>query len=239
MDDFRPFPGFPAGKTPLTPLPEVFFTDLLPRIEHLGELKLLLYVFWRLNRMEGRFRYLRREDIAADEQFMQGMGERPAEAEAALDEALHRAVERGVLLKAELALRGARQTLFFVNTPKGRAAVEAIRQGRWKFTGAETASVEVLPPRPTVYQLYEENIGPLTPLIAETLQEAEETYPIQWIAEAIQLAVENNVRRWRYVDAILRRWQEEGRREREHRGHSEETDYDKYISGPYADYVEH
>ncbi len=233
------FPGFPPGKTPLTPIPEPFFTELLPLMDHLGELKLTLYVFWRLSRMEGIFRYIREADIADDEAFMQGMGGTPEEAEAALKDALTRAVGRGALLEAELEFGGARHTLYFVNTPKGRAAVQAIHQGRWKFTGTEAAPVEVLPPRPTLYQLYEENIGPLTPLIADTLKEAEETYPAEWIAEAIQLAVERNVRHWRYVDAILRRWQEEGRREREHRGDSEETIYDKYTSGPYGDFVEH
>ncbi|HEB65814.1 MAG TPA: DnaD domain protein [Chloroflexi bacterium] len=233
------FPGFPPGKTPLTPIPEPFFTELLPAIDHLGELKLTLYVFWKLNRMEGRFRYLRRADIFADEALLEGMGETPEEAAAVLKESLALAVERGTLLEAELEFEGAQHTLYFVNTPKGRAALQAIRQGRWKFTGAQAAPVEVLPPRPTVYQLYEENIGPLTPLIADTLKEAEETYPADWIAEAIQLAVERNVRHWRYVDAILRRWEEEGRREREHRGDSEETGYDKYTSGPFGEYVEH
>ncbi len=233
------FSGFPAGKVPLTPIPDPFFSDLLPRIDHLGELKVALYVFWRLNRMEGVFRYLRRADIAADEAFMRGMGATSEEAQAALDEALERAVQRGLLLKAEPALGAAAPALYFVNTPKGRAAVQAIRQGRWQPTGLESAPVEVLPPRPTIYQLYEENIGPLTPLIADALREAEETYPADWIAEAIQLAVEKNVRHWRYAEAILRRWQEEGRYERKHRRHSEETGYDKYTSGPYADFVEH
>ena len=50
-------------------------------------------------------------------------------------------------------------------------------------------------------------------VIAETLHDAEDTYPIQWIEEAVRIAVENNVRRWKYVDAILKRWQEGGRDE--------------------------
>ncbi|MFQ5615247.1 MAG: DnaD domain-containing protein, partial [Anaerolineales bacterium] len=63
--------------------------------------------------------------------------------------------------------------------------------------------------------LYEAHIGPLTPHIADTLRDAEETYPAEWITDAIHIAAENNVRRWRYVDAILRSWQEKGRNDRQ------------------------
>jgi DNA replication protein len=54
------FKGFPEGKVHLTPVPNPFFTELLPDIDQIGELKLTLYIFWRLDRMEGAFRYLRR-----------------------------------------------------------------------------------------------------------------------------------------------------------------------------------
>ena len=49
------------------------------------------------------------------------------------------------------------------------------------------------------------------PLIAERLREADKMYPGDWIGEAIKIAVENNVRNWNYVSAILERWQVEGR----------------------------
>ncbi len=83
--------------------------------------------------------------------------------------------------------------------------------------------VEVLPESVNIFRLYEENIGPLTPMIADTLRDAEESYPAQWIEEAIRLAVENNARSWRYVDAILSRWQEKGKDEREDRRDTEKA----------------
>ena len=55
-------------------------------------------------------------------------------------------------------------------------------------------------------------------MIAETLRDAEQTYPADWLEDAIRIAVENNVRRWRYVDAILRSWKEEGRDEQDRQG---------------------
>ncbi|HNA54108.1 MAG TPA: DnaD domain protein, partial [Anaerolineales bacterium] len=42
-------------------------------------------------------------------------------------------------------------------------------------------------------------------------------YQAEWIAEAIGLAVENNKRNWKYIEAILKRWKEEGRAEKQDR----------------------
>ncbi len=61
------------------------------------------------------------------------------------------------------------------------------------------------------FALYESNIGPLTPMIADALQDAEKTYPPDWIKDAIALAVENNKRNWRYCETILKRWQAGGK----------------------------
>lgn len=62
-----------------------------------------------------------------------------------------------------------------------------------------------------IFEIYESNIGPLTPMIADKLIEAEKEYPPDWIADAFQLAVENNKRNWRYCETILKRWQTDGK----------------------------
>ena len=208
-----PFDGFPEGKIHLTPVPAPFFAELLPEIDHLGELKLTLYAFWRLDRMEGTFRYLLRSDFCDDSRFMIGMGHSAREAEAALDDALERAVLRGSLLKVTAGAANGEEDYYFLNSPKGRAAIAAMEQGRWAPGSEVRLPVELNMERPNIFKLYEENIGPLTPMLAESLRDAEETYPLPWIQDAIRVAVENNKRSWRYVDAILRRWQEEGRDE--------------------------
>lgn len=61
------------------------------------------------------------------------------------------------------------------------------------------------------FTLYENNIGLLTPMVAEEIKEAEKDYPPNWIADAIQEAVLHNARNWKYVSAILKRWKAEGR----------------------------
>jgi DNA replication protein len=216
------FQGFPDGKVSFTRIPGPFFSELLPQIDHLGELKVTLYAIWQLDRMGGDVRYLQEQDFLTDELFMQGMGPTIQESQAALNESLVLAVQRGTLLKASVQQEQER-TLYFLNTSRGRAAVEAIRNGNWRPSDDARIPVELGPERPNIYRLYEQNIGPMTPLLADSLQDAEENYPAEWIDEAFRIAIENNVRNWRYVEAILRRWHERGYDGRETRRDTEKS----------------
>jgi DnaD/phage-associated family protein len=217
------FSGFPEGKVRQVRLPDPFFSELLPQIDDLGELKVILYAFWRLDHLEGSFRFLRRRDFMGEAGFMQRSGVSGKDAEAALDGALERAVRRGALLRAYVGLEGQNEALYFLNTPRGRALVQAIANGDWRVTGEPEAPVEIILDTPNIFKLYEENIGPITPMIAETLRDAEKSYPLEWIEEAIRIAVESNARTWRYVTAILDRWKEEGKVERKDRRDTEKA----------------
>jgi DnaD/phage-associated family protein len=231
------FEGFPQGKVDLVSLPASFFTELLPQIDHLGELKVTLYVFFRLSQVEGPFPYIQVDDFLADKRFVDGLGPTGPEAQANLEAGLERAVQRGTLLKASLSSDERTKTLYFINSPRGLAALKAIEDGEWRLTGDPHRPVEVVV-KSNIYQLFEENFGPLTPLIADTLREAEVAYPPQWIEDAIRIAVENNVRNWRYAAAILERWQVEGRDERKDRQDTQKARR-RYVEGEYSDYIEH
>ncbi|HND50425.1 MAG TPA: DnaD domain protein [Anaerolineales bacterium] len=63
---------------------------------------------------------------------------------------------------------------------------------------------------PNNFSLYESNIGPLTPMIADSIKDAEQTYSPEWVARAIQEAAKSNVRRWNYIEGILRGYKERG-----------------------------
>lgn len=232
------FKGFPAQKVHLTPIPEPFFSELLPQIDHLGELKLTLYFFWRFSQMDGNFRYLRRVDLQEDRLFMQGLADDPEEAGVILDEALHKATLRGTLLMVEAHILDAPEQLYFLNTPKGRAALQAFEQGAWQPCGDEFPAIELAPQAPNIFRLYEEHVGPLTPMLAEALGDAEDTYPATWIEDAFRIAVERNARNWRYIEAILKRWQQEGRDEQEDRRDPEKARR-KYVEGEFSDFIQH
>jgi DnaD/phage-associated family protein len=230
-----PFKGFPSGKVRFTPIPGQFFSELLPEIDDLYELKLTLYALWRLERTEGRFRYLRCQDFLGDARFLAGLG---AEPETALNAALTKAVQRGTLLPAQAETGAGNETFYLLNTPRGQAAVKAIQSGRWQPSGDPNYPLALDLERPNIYRLYEENIGPLTPLLAETLQEAEDTYPEEWIEEAIRIALENNARNWRYVEAILTAWKEGKGRYGKSVRRDTEKDRSKYRQAKFEDFID-
>ncbi len=226
------FAGFPPGKTRLIRLPAAFFTDLLPQIDDADELKLTLYCFWALEQREGRFRYLRREDFTVPEIPA------PLQDEERLALALARAIKRETLLTAQVeGVRGP-EMLYFLNTANGRAAVRQIAAGQWK-PGDHDRPAEILPEQPTIFHLYEQNIGLITPLIADELRDTAQTFPAGWIEDAIQIAVTRNARNWRYVRAILERWQKEGKDDGSGttRGDSEAS-RKRFVSGKFADIIE-
>ena len=226
----KTFPGFTDSET-FTQLPDSFFHQLLNEIEDAAELKVTLYVLWRIGHMEGRFRSLCRSEMVEDAAFLAGVGE------PGLDSGLEKAVRRGSLLRVQNDEGG----FYFLNSPRGRAAAEAMQKGDWRAAARQGPSASphsLAPVRPNVFKLYEENIGPLTPMIADALKDAEATYSEDWIAEALEIAVKSNKRSWKYVEAILRRWKEEGHGEEQDRRDAEK-DRRRYVQGKYADYIKH
>ncbi|MCA9940140.1 MAG: DnaD domain protein [Anaerolineales bacterium] len=205
------FPGFPDGKLRLTVVPNLFFSDLLPIIDNLAELKVTLYAFWALSQKEGKVRYLRLTDFLSDSVLLSGLGANPTTAAQTLMDGIERAIARGTFLHVSIEGADGQIDLYFLNTEKGRSAVEGITRGEWRPGTDDESPITLLVERPNIFVLYEQNIGPLTPLIADELRDAEQTYPPAWFEEAIQLAVENNVRKWRYVLSILERWRQEGK----------------------------
>jgi len=73
-----------------------------------------------------------------------------------------------------------------------------------------------------ISKIYEENIGIITPIVADNLQDIASRYQASWFRDAVAEAVKNNVRKLSYVQSILDRWSVEGKgtaraRDRPHR----------------------
>lgn len=89
--------------------------------------------------------------------------------------------------------------------------------------------------RPSIFTLYEQNIGLVTPIVADRLVEAMQHYPEQWIEDAISEAVSYNRRSWRYIQRILENWATEGRTDETDRGRAErDRNRAKHLRGKYA-----
>jgi len=226
----RAFPGFPSGKLAYTPLPDLFFSELLPLIDDLAELKVTLHVFWLLYHKKGFPRYVTLHELLGDSVLLRGLQSLAASPEEALREGLERAIARGTLL--HLTSTGEeKQHFYFANSAKGRRAVEKIQLGEIKLTDDNILVEEPIVPaeRPNIFVLYEQNIGLLQPIIAEELQDAERTYPQEWIEEAFRIAVENNVRNWKYIRRILERWAAEGKGKTREKTWYTAEEYKKFI----------
>lgn len=200
------FNGFPKGDRATVALPERFFSDLLSKIDDLAELKVTLYAMWALQQREGPYRYLRLRDFTDDPIFAEGMGSAES-----IRGGVQKSVARGTLIALQVALSTGHETFYFINTERGRNAAASLERGDWQ-PGEHDRPVR-LTERPNIFVLYEQNIGPLTPLLAESLADAERSYPYEWLLEAIRAAVENNKRSWRYIEAILKRWETDGKPE--------------------------
>lgn len=203
------FSGFPDGQLRATVLPTLFFTEILGEIDDPAELKVVLYLFWRLADVKRYPRYLTGRELEADPVIRRGL--RPHGTDA-LSRGLQRAIARGVILHRRIELGGRDEECYFLNTSAGRRWVRDLESGR-----IELGQV-VTPPepnerddRPNIFRLYEENVGLLTPLIVEELKDAEQRYSGEWIEDAFREAVAYNRRNWRYIQRILERWEADGR----------------------------
>jgi DNA replication protein len=216
------FPGFQEDSTNQIHIPEQFFSHILPGIEKLDELKLTLYIFWRFQHMEGIFRYIRFSDLLSDANLIDSLGRDPEKARTAIEVALRQAVRRGTVLQAEV--ENGQDKIICLNSAKGRAAIEAIKRGEWRGTPGSFPPDEIFSEHPNIFQMYEVNIGPLTPMIADALRDAEKTYQANWVEDAFRIAVERNKRNWHYIEAILHRWQEGGRDDRKDQADRRDTE---------------
>jgi len=216
-----PFKGFTDSES-FTRLPDSFFHQLLKEIEDSAELKVTLYMLWRIQHMESPFRALRAMDFESKDLGLSS---------SRVSNGLEQAVQRGSILR----IRGETEELYFLNSPRGRAAAEAFANGRWhpSTNAASGPPIE----RSNIFRLYEANIGPLTPLIADMLKEAETLYAEELIDEAFAIAVKNNKRNWKYIEAILKRWQLEGKNGQKDRQNAEKG-YQRYTDSEFSEFIE-
>jgi DnaD/phage-associated family protein len=205
------FKGFAPGSPRTVKLPTAFYSDLLPLIDDLAELKVTLFAFYAIQQREGAYRYLRYEDFAQDEPLLAGLRAAAPYNDVfhTLTKALDAACRRGTLLHADVDMGDGRvERLYFINAEPGRRALMQLERGAWR--PEMTAPVELLPERPNIFELYERNIGALTPMVVDLLKAAQDDYPADWIEDAIRIAVEKNARHWRFIAAVLERRRKEG-----------------------------
>ncbi|MFC1940795.1 DnaD domain-containing protein [Chloroflexota bacterium] len=236
----KKFSGFPA-RMQFTPMPNLFFSSLLPQISDITELKVTLHIFWALYGKRGYPRFTTYRELLSDKSLMSSLegGEKPPNER--LSGALEMAIKRGTILHIVLDRDVILEDAYFLNTESDRQVVAKIRNGELIIAGLK-ARKQAYPevetePLPDIFTLYEQNIGMLTPMIADELREAEKLYPEAWIRDAIKEAVNQNIRKKSYILAILERWAAEGKSDGTHRRDFKKTSPDKYYKQKYGHMV--
>jgi DnaD/phage-associated family protein len=188
----------------------VFFTDLLPQLAgDPAALGVVLYAFKALQVKRGSPRYLTPDELRGDAAlatYLAGAGASSDD----IERGLARAVELGVLLGLSVEREGPRRTLYFLNAPADRRAMEGVRAGAHvEFERGEPADAAPRQPK-SIFALYESVVGALSAELVDELAEAERLYPPEWLEAAFREAAAQNARSWRYVSRILERWAIEG-----------------------------
>ena len=222
----------------MTDIPDTFFSQVLPKIQDIVELKVTLYIFQLLNQKRDRSSDLRQtsEDGGVGIPFLT-YGELSSYitsideiGEEAIRGALSSAVSHGAISKTALDAGGNLEEAYSASA--GFSPTDTIP----RHAGAKPTPRP--PARESIFALYEQNIGMITPMIAEELKEAEKLYPEQWIKQAFKEAVVMNKRSWRYISRILERWASEGKQNGEHRQDLKKGGPDKYTKGKYGHLVQ-
>jgi DNA replication protein len=212
--EVKSFAGFNSSET-FTQIPDSFI-QLISEIEDVAELKVTLYAIYRIEHIEGNFRGLSEADF---EEGNLGLSVEQ------IQHGLNKSLQRQTLLKSA----NEAGEFYFLNSPRGRLSAEAFAKGQIKVTQSYN------PNKSNVFKLYEENIGALTPLIADMLRDAEKNYASEWFEEAFEIAVSRNVRNWKYISAILSRWKENGKDERRDSKDSIQ-DAKRYTEGEFSEF---
>ncbi len=264
------FAGFPSGKNPYVPVPEIFFTRILPQIQESTELKVTLHLFWLLSKKQSGPRCTNDHELFVDRLLLKSLKRTgdPRPAEERIRQGLEQAVARGTLLRVYLHLATTASGVideedthieqeytnwYFFNTERNQKVIAELEGGEIlparlfllsqrdtledksdtqekildtqhkhdlakkdptatnNYEKVKQIYVEI--DRPNIFTLYEQHIGLLTPLIAEDLKDAMHQYPADWIEAAFREAMFNNKRTWKYIRAILRRWETEGKQQ--------------------------
>jgi hypothetical protein len=200
------FDGFPPGELRTTPLPDLFFSAVLPATSDSAELRVTLHVFWQCHRRRGRLRAVAHDALLADATLRRSLSSE-ANWQAALERGLKAAVGRGTLLRFLVG----EQPHYAPNTAANRALLSAAPPRVERERPPSPLSPQPAEPTPAT-RLYERYIGLVTPIVAQELADAEREYPQQWLADAFAQAAERGHRHWPYVQAILRGWASGGRR---------------------------
>ncbi|HLI51244.1 MAG TPA: DnaD domain protein [Thermomicrobiaceae bacterium] len=228
-------PKNPDSSNPCVAIPRDFFEHALPVIRDIAELQVMLATFRLIAEPAWSDGVVLETALLHDDLLRQSLHQTGAAAPPVADiqRGIDLAAARGTLLRFRVVQSSdeAREELdddsvwLMPATPENQLRLTLMQRGEASLPTQLRLGrhgVRIEPERPNIFRLYEQNVGLVSPLIADQLIEAMSIYPATWIEDAIELAVSYNRRQWRYIQRILQRWATEGRGDEADRraGHS-------------------
>ena len=198
--------------TEYTPVPNPLLGPILEEVQDLAELKVTLRALWMLHRKKGPLKAVTISELAGDRSLLRGLGGGGKDPESEVRRGLGLAMGRGIFVAC--GQEGPTQRIL-LNTERARSAGADLERDPGPAPADNSGELPDQS-KPNIFVLYEDNIGSLSPILAEELKEVESRYSWQWIREAFQIAASENKRSWRYIAGILRRWAAEGKDERKY-----------------------
>ena len=198
----------------MIPVPAQLFTEILPRLHNESQLRATLYTWYAIASRGSGQRYAYLSQLLTDPVLLSWF--------------THLGGKNGILHGLDLSCREGiflqlqideDDKILAPNDESGARLISNLKadmkselvahrnqsRGSNPRTDYEKAAVS------TVIEKYENEIGILTPVIADMIAIAEQAYPTTWILEALDIAAQSNARSWKYVTAILARWKNEGK----------------------------
>lgn len=212
--------------TTFTPVPDPLLGDVLKSIDDLAELKCILRALWHIHRKKGDLRCVTLAELRDDPVLRSELDREE------IEDAMNGGARRGIFAKGNVTTGHGRVALFVLNQESQRAALRRAMAGDIALpTNDEewTVAPGRAKTRPNVFDLYEQEIGMITPVVADELKAAEAEYPREWIQTAVREAALSGKRSWPYVRAILRRWNKEGKSDGKFGRNTKARDPRRYI----------
>ena len=204
------FEGFASG-APVTPLPQALLRDLAPAMSDVAELIVTVYAVDALSRQRRYPRRLGVSDLRESRALIETLAGLCVErqVEDSFADGLSAAVERGSLVRARSMVGERWVEWVALNDADGRRALASPRA----MAAGELSEgrVAVASGAPSIWESAFRT--PMPPILVEEVKAAESRYGPEWLRDAFAEAAANNVRSWRYVQAILERWEATGREE--------------------------
>jgi len=194
-------------------IPERFFSDVLPNITNILELKISLIILNEIASQQTEGSFLNHFDIENLEQLKLLETDGVQLSLELIESILEKLTQSNLIFSMKLHLEAEDSgEIYFLDDADGRKLSENFKLGIVSPNITGDNPERDIDKGITVFDLYEKNIGVIPgSQVAEELIEAEKTYPAQWLEDAFDEAVAQDVRRWAYIRAILASWSNGGR----------------------------